>query len=155
MLSTASADALIACWDAKYFYNFWRPVTAIRAGDSDGNPDTTADPTWIGLVVTPPHPEYPAAHGCFSAASTETLEYFFGSDDFAVRIDSNVPGLANPVRTYARPSDALSEVLEARIFGGMHYRHSTRIGANVGKQVSRFTTRHFFRPRPNVPSSPQ
>jgi len=146
MLASASADALIACWDAKFFYNFWRPVTAIRAGDSDGNPETTSDPAWIGLVVTPNHPEYPAAHGCFSGASTETLKYFFGTDDVGFWIDSNVAGLMNPVRTYFRFSDALTEVGEARIYGGMHYRNSTRIGANMGKQVSRFTTRHFFRP---------
>jgi hypothetical protein len=146
MLASASADALIACWDAKFFYNFWRPVTAIRAGDSDGNPETTPDPAWIGLVVTPNHPEYPAAHGCFSGASTETLKYFFGTDDVGFWIDSTVAGLMNPVRTYFRFSDALTEVGEARIYGGMHYRNSTRIGANMGKQVSRFTTRHFFRP---------
>ena len=146
MLTTASADALIACWDAKYFYNFWRPVTAIRAGDSDGNPDTAPDPTWIGLLVTPNHPEYPAAHGCFSGASTETLRHFFGTDEVGFWIDSTVPALANPVRTYFRFSDALTEVLEARIYGGMHYRNSTRAGARIGKQVSRFTTSHFFRP---------
>jgi PAP2 superfamily len=146
MLATASADALIACWDGKYFYNFWRPVTAIRAGDSDGNPDTAPDPAWIGLVTTPNHPEYPAAHGCFSGASTETLRYFFGTDEVGFWIDSNAAGLTNRVRTYFRFSDALAEVLNARIYGGMHYRHSTRMGANVGKQVSRFTTRHFFRP---------
>jgi len=146
MLASASADALIACWDAKFFYNFWRPVTAIRAGDSDGNPKTMPDPAWIGLIVTPPHPEYPAAHGCFSGASTATLKDFFGTDEGGFWIDSNVAGLANPVRTYFRFSDALAEVAEARIYGGMHYRNSTRIGANIGKQVSRFTTTHFFRP---------
>ena len=81
MLSTASADALIACWDAKFYYNFWRPVTAIRAGDTDGNPKTAPDSAWIGQVVTPNHPEYPAAHGCVSAAITATLEHFFGSDE--------------------------------------------------------------------------
>ena len=146
MLTSASADALIACWDAKYFYNFWRPVTAIRAGDSDGNPETEPDPAWIGIVVTPNHPEYPAAHGCFSGASTETLNYFFRTDKVAFWIDSTVTGLVNPVRTYFRFSDALEEVLKARIYGGMHYRNSTRIGAKIGRQVSRFTTRHFFRP---------
>ena len=61
LLTTASSDALIACWDSKFFYNFWRPVTAIRAGDTDGNPQTEPDPNWIGVVVTPNHPEYPAA----------------------------------------------------------------------------------------------
>jgi len=146
MLSTASADALIACWDAKYFYNFWRPVTAIRAGDSDGNPQTAPDPEWIGLVVTPNQPEYPAAHGCFSAAVTETLKHFFGSDEVCFSVDSNVAGLLAPVRSYSRFSDALQEVNEARIYGGMHYRTSTRMGALLGQQVSRYTTRHFFRP---------
>ena len=147
MLATASADALIACWDAKYSYNFWRPVTAIRAGDSDGNADTAPDPSWIGLLVTPNHPEYPAAHGCFSGASTETLKSFFGTDDVSFSIDSLAAGVVQPIRTYSGFSEALTEVLEARIYGGMHYRNSTRIGANVGKQVSRFTTRHFFRSR--------
>ena len=154
MLASASADALIACWDAKFFYNFWRPVTAIRAGDSDGNLDTTPDPAWIGVVVTPPHPEYPAAHGCFSGASTEILKHFFGTDDVGFWIDSNVAGLMNPVRTYFRFSDALAEVGEARIYGGMHYRNSTRIGANMGRQVSRFTTRHFFRPSSRTGGKP-
>src|SRR5206468_562705 len=106
MLASASADALIACWDAKYFYNFWRPVTAIRAGDSDSNPETAPDPLWIGLVVTPNHPEYPAAHGCFSGASTATLKNFFGTDEIGFWIDSKVAGLVNPVRTYFRFSDA-------------------------------------------------
>jgi hypothetical protein len=146
VLATASADALIACWDAKYFYNFWRPVTAIRAGDTDGNAETAPDPAWIGLIITPNHPEYPAAHGCFSGASTETLKYLFGTDEVGFSMDSTVAGVVNPVRTYDRLSDALEEVLDARIYGGMHYRNSTRIGANMGKQVSRFTTRHFFRP---------
>ena len=146
MLATASADALIACWDAKFFYNFWRPVTAIRAGDTDGNPETAPDPAWIGLIITPNHPEYPAAHGCFSGASTETLNYLFGTDEVGFSMDSNVAGVVNPVRSYDRLSEALQEVLDARIYGGMHYRNSTRVGANLGKQVSRFTTRHFFRP---------
>ena len=83
MLATASADAIIACWDSKFTYSFWRPVTAIRAGDTDGNPETEPDPNWIAQVATPNHPEYPAAHGCFSGASTQTLKFFFGTDDFA------------------------------------------------------------------------
>ena len=108
MLATASADALIACWDAKFFYNFWRPVTAIRAADADGNPNTAPDPAWIGLIVTPNHPEYPAAHGCFSGASTETLTHFFGTDDVALSVDSNVPGLQHSrahVRSLLRRAD--------------------------------------------------
>jgi hypothetical protein len=146
MLTSTSSDALIACWDSKFFYSFWRPVTAIRAGDTDGNPDTEPDLNWIGLVTAPNHPEYPAAHGCFSSASTETLQFFFGSDEFDFVMDSKVAGLANPVRHYTSFSQALQDALDARVYGGMHYRNSTRVGAIIGKQVSHFATRHFFRP---------
>jgi hypothetical protein len=145
MLAASGSDALIACWEAKYTYMFWRPVTAIRAGG--GNPALTGDASWLSLVTTPNHPEYPAAHGCFSGASTETLSYFFGTDDFTFTITSNFPGLTTPLRTYSSFSEALQEVLEARIYGGMHYRNSTHKGAILGKQVSHFTTRHFFRPK--------
>jgi len=146
MLATASSDAIIACWDSKYTYNFWRPVTAIRAGDTDGNAETEPDVNWIAQVVTPNHPEYPAAHGCFSGASTQTLKFFFGTDNFSFTIDSNVAGLTKPVRSYSSFSQALDEVRDARVYGGMHYRNSAHKGAILGQQVSRFLTAHFFRP---------
>ena len=146
LLVTASSDALIACWDAKYHYMFWRPVTAIRAGG--GNPALTSDPDWLGLVTAPNHPEYPAAHGCFSAASVETLSDFFHTSHLTFTITSNVPGVTTPVRTYTKLSKVLQEVLDARIYGGMHYRYSTHKGAVMGKKVSHFATRHFFRPSP-------
>lgn len=146
MLATATADAIIACWDSKFTYNFWRPVTAIRAGDTDGNAATEPDVNWIAQVVTPNHPEYPAAHGCFSGSSTQTLNFFFGTDNFSFTIDSKVAGLTNPVRSYNSFSQALDEVLDARVYGGMHYRNSTHKGAILGEQVSRFVTAHLFRP---------
>jgi len=146
MLTTAGADSEIACYDSKYFYNFWRPVTAIRAGDTDGNPQTEPDTDWIGVVITPNHPEYPAAHGCFSGTSAETLEYFFGTDKFDFTLDSTIAGLTNPVRHYESFSQALQDVLDARVYGGMHFRNSTQKGALIGKQVSHFATTHFFRP---------
>jgi hypothetical protein len=150
LLTTAGCDSVIAGWDSKFFYNYWRPVTAIRAGDTDGNPDTVPDPNWIGVVVTPNHPEYPAAHGCFSGASCETLTYFFGTDNFNFDMDSLVPGLLQPVRHYTSFSQALKDILDARVYGGMHFRNSTEKGALIGKQVSHFATRHFFRPRRNA-----
>ncbi len=146
MLTIASSDALIACWDSKFFYNFWRPVTAIRSGDTDSNPATEPDPNWIGLIITPNHPEYPAAHGCFSSASTGTLKFFFGTDSFNFTMDSTVAGLTNPVRHYTRFSHALADILDARIYGGMHYRDSNHKGAIIGKQVSRYVTTHCFLP---------
>jgi hypothetical protein len=146
MLATATADAIIACWDSKFTYNFWRPVTAIRAGDTDGNAQTEPDVNWIAQVVTPNHPEYPAAHGCFSGSSTQTLNFFFGTDNFSFTIDSNIAGLTKPVRSYNSFSQVLDEVRDARIYGGMHYRNSAHKGAILGQQVSRFVTAHFFRP---------
>ncbi len=98
----------------------------------------------LGRWSLPITPSIPAAHGCLSAAITATLESFFGSDEVCFAIDSNVTGLLSPVRSYARFSDALEEVLNARIYGGMHYRNSTRVGARLGKQVSRYMTRHLF-----------
>ena len=111
MLSAASSDALIGCWDSKFQYAFWRPVTAIRAGG--GNPDLIADPTWIGVVITPNHPEYPAAHGCFSGAVVEVLTTYFGSDELHFTMSSPAPGLLQPVRSYDRFSQALTDILNA------------------------------------------
>ena len=143
MLNVARSDAAIGCWDAKFNYVFWRPVTAIQAGG--GNPALAADPSWQSNVVTPNHPEYPAAHGCVSSASVHTLQAFFETDEFHFTADSTVAGLTTPVRTYERFSDLLTEVRLARIYGGMHYRNSTEQGALLGKRVVRHMLRHHFR----------
>jgi hypothetical protein len=145
MLATAASDALIACWDSKYQYAFWRPVTAIRAGG--GNPSLVADPSWIGFNVTPNHPEYPAAHGCFSGSVVEVLTAYFGTDELHFTMSSPAPGLLQPVRSYGRFSQVLEDILNARIYGGMHYRNSTTVGAKVGRKVSRQAIEHFFLPR--------
>src|SRR5262249_2074344 len=143
MLTVARSDAAIGCWDAKFHYVFWRPVTAIRAGG--GNPTLESDPSWLGNVITPNHPEYPAAHGCVSSSSVHTLQAFFETDDLHFTADSNVAGLTTPVRTYDRFSDLLEEVKRARVYGGMHYRNSTEVGALLGKRVVRHMLRHHFR----------
>lgn len=145
MLSTAASDALIACWDSKFTYGFWRPVTAIRSGG--GNPELTADPTWIGLDITPNHPEYPAAHGCFSGSVVEVLRTYFQSDRLNFTMTSAAPGLLQPVRSYTRFSQALTDILNARVFGGMHYRNSTRVGAELGRKVARQALANYFLPR--------
>ena len=145
MLSTISSDALIGCWDSKFTYGFWRPVTAIRAGG--GNPDLTADPTWIGLVITPNHPEYPAAHGCFSSSVVEVFKAYFHTDRMNFTMSSAAPGLLQPVRSYSRFSQVLTDILNARIYGGMHYRNSTVVGAQLGRNVARQALAHYFLPR--------
>jgi len=145
MLSTVASDALIGCWDSKFQYAFWRPVTAIRAGG--GNPGLVSDPDWIGLVTTPNHPEYPAAHGCFSGSVVEVLTAYFGTDELHFTMSSAASGLLQPVRSYDRFSQVLTDILNARIYGGMHYRNSTDLGTELGRQVARQAIEHYFVPR--------
>jgi hypothetical protein len=120
-------------------------VTAIRAGG--GNPDLEGDPAWIGITTTPAHPEYPAAHGCFSASVVEVFRAYFGTDKLDFTMTSAAPGLLQPVRSYSRFSQVLTDILNARIYGGMHYRNSTVVGAEMGRQVARNAMKHYFRPR--------
>ncbi|HEV8130477.1 MAG TPA: vanadium-dependent haloperoxidase [Acidobacteriota bacterium] len=137
------ADVQIAGWDSKYHYNFWRPVTAIRAADTDDNPATEADANWTPLAVTPPHPEYPAAHGFGTAAFAEILRQFFGTKNITMTFTSTVTGTA---RTYTSTDDLIKDVIEARIYGGMHFRTSIVDGTVLGKKVAKWIAKHHFRP---------
>jgi hypothetical protein len=143
MTNTAILDSQIACWDAKYHYNFWRPVTAIRAGDTDGNPSTEPDPVWIGLAITPPHPEYPAAHGCWTSATATILEHFNGTNIVHFALDSTVTGTT---RVFENTDDLRAEIVNARVYGGMHYRNSGETGARMGEQVADYVDANYFRP---------
>src|SRR6266542_597707 len=143
MVNTAILDSQIACWDAKYHYNFWRPVTAIRAGDTDGNPDTAPDTEWIGLATTPAHPEYPAAHGCWTSATARVLELFNGTDLVHFALDSAVTGTTH---VFERTEDLRAEIIDARVYGGMHFRNSVEVGARMGEQVADWVA-YFFRPK--------
>lgn len=143
MLYLSIADSLIAGWDAKYYFHFWRPVTAIRAGSTDGNELTAADPNWLPLAATPNHPEYPAAHGCLTAAYAEALNAFFSTKKVQITLSSTV---TNSTRAFDNTDDLTKEIIDARIFGGMHYRSSGRDGANIGKKVTRWMTKYYFQP---------
>jgi len=98
-------------------------------------------------VTTPNHPEYPAAHGCFSGSVVEVLTAYFGTDELPFTMSSSAPGLLQPVRSYNRFSQVLTDILNARIYGGMHYRNSTDLGTELGRQVARQAVEHFFLPR--------
>jgi hypothetical protein len=132
--NVAMSDSYIACWDGKYFYNFWRPITAIRAGDGDGNPNTAGDPTWTPIVGTPNHPEYPAAHGCVSTAAAQALVKLFPGGAVSFTMDSTVADTI--VHHYTSFSAAGDEAGIARIYGGMHYDFSVQVGQRMGKQVA-------------------
>jgi hypothetical protein len=134
--NSAMADAWIACWDAKYHYSFWRPVTAIQQGDTDGRPDTIGDPNWLPFRTTPNHPEYPGAHGCVSTAASHALRRFFHKDETTFPMDSIVNGVTL-VHTFTRYTDAGAEARAARIYGGMHYEFSNQAGARIGRQIVR------------------
>ena len=139
------ADAAIACWDAKYSFVFWLPVTAIPLADTDGNPDTIADPAWTPLLVTPNHPEYPSGHSTVSGAAATVLAYYFGQST-AFSVDSDV--MAGVVRSFPTFAAALSEIKDARIFAGIHYRSACDDGQNIGIAAAQYVMSNSFQPTP-------
>jgi hypothetical protein len=150
MVYTASADALIAGFEAKYFYATWRPRTAIPLADMDGNSKTDADPTWTPLLQVN-HPEYPAAHGFLSTAVTDTVAAFFGTHKVTWTIETPqhaVPQVVQTLRTYTDLNALMREIDSARVWAGLHWRHSTRHGGQIGRKVARHVVRNFFRPTP-------
>jgi hypothetical protein len=148
MVYTAAADAFIAGFDAKYFYVSWRPRTAIPRADTDENPDTDADPTWTPLLQVN-HPEYPSAHGFGSTAVTDAVRAFFGTNRVTwtiVTSKSAVPQVVQTQRTYHNLNAITREIDDARVWAGLHWRHSMRDGDRIGRRVARHVVRHFFRP---------
>jgi hypothetical protein len=143
MAHVAGADGLIACFEAKYHYWFWRPYQAIPRADTDGNPATVADPTWRPLRATPNHPKHPSAHACHTGAVATPLHAFFGTDKIGFSLDSRVTGTT---REYASFHAAVKELNDARVLVGFHFRNSDQEGSNLGRQVARYVADHFFRP---------
>jgi hypothetical protein len=140
----AMADSYIAVFDAKYAYNFWRPVTAIRNGDVDGNDSTERDPTWEPFIPTPMHPEYPCAHCINSAAGATVLEFFFGD---AVPTFSLTSSTASGItRSFSRLSDYVSESIDARVYDGVHYRTSGEVGAAMGRKIGEYAVQNYLKP---------
>ncbi|QFZ20818.1 vanadium-dependent haloperoxidase [Saccharothrix syringae] len=138
------ADGAIACANDKEFWHSWRPITAIRSADTDGNPATTADPGWTPLVVTPPNPDYPSGHTCRTAAQMTAYAHFFGRDDVPFSAFSPDSGTT---RRFDSFSEATAEVVEARIWAGIHFRSADVDGVGLGTAVGNHITKHYFRPR--------
>lgn len=142
LLNIAMADAAISAWDAKYTYNFWRPVSAIRAGDTDGNPATAPDATWSSFIVTPPFPDYVSGHSTFSAAAATVLALFYGTDDTGFITGSDaLPGV---FRRFPSFSAAAVEAAMSRIYGGIHYRFASQDGLTAGTQIGIWTYEHYL-----------
>jgi len=138
MAHVAGGDAVIACFDAKYHYWFWRPYRAIPQADTDNNPATDADPNWKPLgqppLGTPNHPEYPSGHACHSTAVVTALDEFFGTDEIPFTLDSRV---TKTTRDYARLGDVVTDVVAARVLIGFHFLSSDLVGARLGRMVGR------------------
>ena len=140
MLWAGYADAAMGCWNAKFFFSFWRPVTAIQAGG--GNPALTHDPSWLPLAATPSHPEFPAAHGCITGAVSTILAGYFKTSKITFSVDSLV---TNTTHTFTSTDDLLQEAENARIYAGFHYHHSVVQGGILGRNVGHQLVRRYFR----------
>jgi len=151
LLNMATADAIISCWDAKYEYNFWRPVTAIRAADTDGNPETTADTSWTPLIGTPNFPSYTSAHSTVSGAAAAILTDWFGSDYQFTTGSEGSPGVT---RTFDNFEEAATEAGRSRVYGGIHFQFDSTVGLAAGAEVGDYVLNNFLLPRGGPAAAP-
>ena len=143
-LNIAMADAVISCWDAKYEFSFWRPVTGIREAANDGNPDTAADAGWTPLLVTPNFPAYTSGHSTVSGAAAAVLADYFGTDNVAYTLPSQNPAIA--ARSYTSFSQAAAESAVSRLYGGIHWSFDNNVGLTAGTAVGQYVVANFLRP---------
>jgi len=143
MMSVTYADGVIACADAKYHYLRWRPITAIRAGDTDGNDATVGDAAWSPLLpVTPNHPEYPSAHSCITPAAGLVVARFLGTPE----IDFTIPSLTGlGERHFARAANLERDVANGRVWAGIHFRSAVEEGAEIAKKTAHHVLAHHFK----------
>jgi hypothetical protein len=141
MTSLSSADALISCWNNKNVYLSWRPQTAIRLADTDGNPDTVADPSWSSLFPTPGYPDNPSGYNCFAASMMHAGKAFFGTDQVAFELKGPAA-----TRSYDRFTDYVRDAIDGRILIGFHFRHADVNGAWIGKKAAQWVDKHEFAP---------
>ena len=141
-LNMAAADALITCTADKMYWSFWRPLTAIQLADTDGNPATTADPSWTPLLANPPYPDHPSGYNCFTGAVFHTAKAFFGTD----RVKFSVRNGAGVERKYDRFTRVVKDTIDGRIYLGIHFRTPDVQGAWIGKKVAQWVARHEFAP---------
>jgi len=146
----AMFDAGVAVFDAKYYYQLWRPLTAIRNGDIDGNDATERDPGWLPLIDAPMHPEYPCAHCITSAALAEVLVATLGAGPLRQPLSMSAPSATGgnaPVRSWTRAADIPAEVSNSRVWAGIHYRTSTEVGMAMGHGIGRHVLDTRLQPR--------
>jgi hypothetical protein len=149
LLAMAMGDASIACWDTKYHYNFWRPRTAIRNGDLDGNAGTDRDANWEPLITTPGHPSYASGHATVSGSAVAVLERAFGEDGLAITLTNPAlpvpPGQQAIVLNYTAWDEITDDIDDARVYGGIHFRFDQEAGGRQGRAVGHYILRNYLR----------
>jgi hypothetical protein len=146
LAAVSMADAVITAWDSKEAWNFWRPVTAIRLGHSDGNPNTVGNPVWESFAGNPNYPDYTSGANNLSGAAATTILNFFGTDDVEFTLTSATIAAPDNVRHYTRCSDAERDVVDARIYMGIHFRFADTVARRQGARVANWAFGHFLRP---------
>ena len=153
MTTLASADAAIGCWNDKYYWDFWRPVDAIRNGDADGNPATEGDASWLPLfdpstpstppLSTPGFPDHPSGHSCVSSSIMYALTDFFDTDEISFDVSS--PRFPGQTRHFDSFSELTREIVDCRVWGGIHFRTADTQGAVLGRTVSKWLHQNYFK----------
>jgi hypothetical protein len=147
MTTTAMADAIITSWDSKVRFVFWRPITAIREGDNDGNPKTVGDPTWLPFINTPAYPDYTSGANNIAGAASRALSLFFGTDDFEFTVTTTNTGPTSlDTRSFTSFSQARDEVVNARILEGIHFRFADEKARKQAEHIAQWGHAHYFRP---------
>ena len=141
----AISDALVSVMETKYHYVFWRPITAIRAGDSDDNPRTEPDPVWTPFIVTPCFPSYPSAHASASNAARTIAERIFGSGPHDITLSH--PAVPDVILHYTRFQQITDDIDDARVYGGIHFRFDQEVGGRLGRRVGSYVYRNNLRRR--------
>lgn len=142
-LTLSGADSVITCWESKALYSFWRPITAIRLGDEDGNAKTDADPDWTSAIANPPYPDHTSGYNCATGAYMKAAELYFGSG----RTTFTLKHATDPMsRTYKHFRDVWDDTIDARVYQGIHFRSADELGAKIGRDVARWVDRHALQP---------
>ena len=141
LANMAAADAIIASWDAKKYYNFWRPITAIREGDNDGNSRTAGDTAWLPHIATPPYPDYTSGANNLTGAMTRILEHSLGD-----KVTFSAINALSQTRTYDRFSDMAQDMVDVRVYQGIHFRFADEVARRQGKRAADWAFSHFLRP---------
>jgi hypothetical protein len=144
LINMAMNDSLVASFFNKYYYNFWRPETAIHGGDSDGNPKTTGDPNWAPFIVTPCFPSYPSNHGSAGNGAAAVLRRLYGDAGLSITLSN--PAVPNIVLQYTSFKQITDDISDARVYGGIHFRTDQQAGADLGKAVGRAVFENNLRP---------